>query len=178
MQLMDTRLIALSCIFYCFFFTKELLAGPVYRCPGPTPLYTDNLQIEEARERKCVELIPAPITIFSPRQRPGDTKFSETKPARPQSESAASPPSSSFRIQQSEQSARDTDAKLILQEELQNAEKKLSELQAEFKGGNPDRQPGERNYQRYLDRVEQMRQNISLKSADIEAIKRELSKIK
>ena len=51
------------------------------------------------------------------------------------------------------------------------------ELRREFNNGEPERRGDERNYQRYLDRVADMRAGIARKEADIAALKRELAKL-
>ena len=65
----------------------------------------------------------------------------------------------------------------MLQTELRQAEERLASAQKEFNNGEPERQGNERNYQRYLDRVEEMRKSIERKQADIAAIRRELAKL-
>ncbi len=47
----------------------------------------------------------------------------------------------------------------------------------EYNNGEPERQGNERNYQKYADRVAEMRSAITRKEEDIAAIKRELSKL-
>ena len=75
------------------------------------------------------------------------------------------------------QRARDTDARRILTEELQREEQKLAVMQKEFNNGEPERLGSERNFQRYLDRVAEMKTAITRKEADIAAIRRELGKL-
>jgi hypothetical protein len=75
------------------------------------------------------------------------------------------------------QRPRDSDARRILESELKREEARLAELQREYNGGNVERQGEERNYQRYLDRVAEMRDAIARKESDIAAIKRELAKL-
>ena len=65
----------------------------------------------------------------------------------------------------------------VLERELREAEAKLAELQKEYAGGTPERRGDERNYQKYLDRVADLKASISRQEADIGAIKRELSKL-
>lgn len=150
----------------------------VYRCPGPPLLYTDNLSAEEARKLQCTELNHIPLTVPQPRHRvpspiaPDINKGSHgalTIPAE-----ASSP---NIRIPSAEQKARDKDAKRILQEELRREEALLQALDQDFNGGQPERQANERNHQRHLERVAQMKDNIARKKADIEAIRRELAKL-
>ena len=50
-------------------------------------------------------------------------------------------------------------------------------MQKEFNNGEPERLGSERNFQRYLDRVAEMKAAITRKEADIAAIRRELGKL-
>jgi hypothetical protein len=50
-------------------------------------------------------------------------------------------------------------------------------LQREFNNGEPERRGDERNFQRYLDRVAEMRAAVQRKEADIAAIRREIAKL-
>jgi hypothetical protein len=140
---------------------------PVYRCPGPPVLYTDALSPQEARDKGCRTIEGAPITIVP-----------ATKPRTP---TAASGPAGrsgdSNRVDPAEQRARDSDAKRILNEELRREEDKLAQLKRDFNNGEPERNGDERNYQKYLDRVADMKAAIARKEADIAAIKRELAKL-
>ena len=50
-------------------------------------------------------------------------------------------------------------------------------MQKEYNNGEPERLGDERNYQKYLDRVADLKAAIARKESDIAAIKRELSKL-
>jgi hypothetical protein len=50
-------------------------------------------------------------------------------------------------------------------------------MQKDYNNGEPDRLGDERNYQKYLDRVADMKAAIARKENDIAAIKRELAKL-
>ncbi len=50
-------------------------------------------------------------------------------------------------------------------------------MRREYNDGQPERLGSERNFQRYLDRVAQMRADIERKEGDIAAIKREIAKL-
>jgi len=65
----------------------------------------------------------------------------------------------------------------ILQEELRIEESKLKSLQDEYKNGQPDRQGNERNYQKYLDRVARLEQEIMVTTDNIEILKAELDRL-
>ena len=138
---------------------------PVYRCPGPPVLYTDALSAQEARERGCRTIEGAPITIVpATKPRAGGNAASGAKPGE-------------SRIDPAEQRARDSDARRILGDELRREEDRLAQLRRDYNNGEPERNGDERNYQRYLDRVAEMKAAISRKEADVGAIKRELSKL-
>jgi hypothetical protein len=154
-----------------------LVAGPalaqanttVYRCPGPPVEYTDQITPAQAAARNCRTIENAPITIVTPikpRPQPGVSPSAASRPAN-----------GSGRVDPAEQRARDSDARKILEAELKKEEDALAALQKEFNNGEPERLGSERNYQRYLDRVEDMRNAIARKQADIAAVKRELAKL-
>ena len=75
------------------------------------------------------------------------------------------------------QRARDTDSRRILEAELRREEERLAELRKEYNNGEPERMGNERNYQKYLDRVADLKSGIARKEGDIAAIKRELAKL-
>jgi hypothetical protein len=56
-------------------------------------------------------------------------------------------------------------------------EARLEALRREFAGGEPERRGDERNYARYLERVEALRAAIARTEADVAAIRRELSRL-
>src|SRR5262249_11327309 len=68
-------------------------------------------------------------------------------------------------------------ARRILGDELRKEEDRLAALQKEYNNGEPERRGDERNYQRYLDRVSEMKAGIARKEADIAALKREIAKL-
>ena len=137
----------------------------VYRCPGNPPLYTDALSAKEAREKGCRTLEGAPITIV---------QAIKPRPAAPNGSGARSATS---RVEPNEQRARDSDARRILEGELAREQERLTAMQKEYNNGEPERQGDERNYQKYLDRVADLKAAIARKESDIAAIKRELSKL-
>jgi hypothetical protein len=138
----------------------------VYRCPGPPVMYTDTLTAQEAKERGCRTIEGAPITIVQ-----------VPKPRPVQAPAASAPRPADSKVPPAEQRERDSDARRILESELQREEARLDELQRLFNNGQPERLGSEQNYQRYLDRVESMKAEIARKESDIAAIKRELAKL-
>ena len=77
------------------------------------------------------------------------------------------------------QKARDSDARVILENELQRAQAKQVELVKDYNNGQPDKVGGEaRNYQKYLDRVASMKAGMDRNQSDIDSIQRELSRVR
>ena len=132
---------------------------PVYRCPGN--LYTDAISAKEAKEKGCKTLDGAPITVIQ-------------SPVFHSSHAAAPAGSAASKVDSGDQKARDSDARRILQAELQKQQSELNDLQTQYNNGQPERQGNERNYQKYLDRVQDMKDQIARKEDDIAALKREL----
>ena len=141
--------------------------APVYKCPGNPVLYTDAISAKEAKTKGCSPLDGNPITVIPAPKRTGAGVTSASAPRPPDS-----------RIDPQEQRARDSDARRILEAELQREQQKLAEMQAEYNNGEPERQGAEhRNYQKYLDRVTELKAGITRKENDIAALKRELAKV-
>jgi hypothetical protein len=149
-------------------------AREVYRCPGNPVLYTDSLTAKEARDRGCRTLEGAPITVVQgTRPKPAAAPVPAAAPAR----EGAAPTRPDERVSVAEQRARDSDARRILEGELRREQERLAALQKDFNNGEPERRGDERNYQKYIDRVAEMKAAIARKEADIAAIRRELSKL-
>ncbi len=140
--------------------------GTVYRCPGPPVEYTDQISAQVAKDKGCRTIENAPITIVAPpKPRPlAGTPSSASRPGE-------------ARVDPGEQRARDSDARRILDAELKREEDALAALQKDYNNGAPERRGEERNFQKYLDRVEEMKSAIARKQADVAAIRRELAKM-
>jgi hypothetical protein len=143
--------------------------GLVYRCPGPPVLYTDQITPTQAKEKNCRPIEGAPVSVIAPVARP--------KTAAPQAGSAPSPASGDSKVDRNEQKARDSDARRILETELRQEEDRLKELEREYNNGQPERRGDERNYEKYLERVAQLKAAVERKQSDVAAIRRELSKL-
>ena len=166
-------LIAVSPVLLPLAAQAQQAAREVYRCPGNPVLYTDSLSPKEARDKGCRTLEGAPITVV---QSPKPAARTGTPVPSTVTNTAATRPADQ-RVDPNEQKARDTDARRILEGELQREEARLTEMRKEFNNGEPERHGDERNYQKYLDRVAEMKAGIARKEADVAAIKRELSKL-
>ncbi|MBV8123071.1 MAG: hypothetical protein JOY60_12220 [Burkholderiaceae bacterium] len=137
----------------------------VYRCPGPPVLYTDALSAKEAQEKGCRTIEGTPITVV------------QAPKARAVASAASGARSADSKVDPAQQRARDSDRRRVLEAELQEAELRMAQLQKDYNGGQPERNGDERNYQRYLDRVADLKASIDRQDADIQAIKREISKL-
>ncbi len=140
--------------------------GTVYRCPGPPVLYTDALSAKEAHEKGCRTIEGTPITVVqSPRPRTASAPVAEG--AR----------SAEGRVDAQQQRVRDDERRRVLQNELQQAEERLATAQKEFNNGQGERRGDERNYQKYLDRMAELKDSIARYEADVQALKREIAKL-
>ena len=140
--------------------------APVYKCPGNPVLYTDAISAKEAKTKGCSALDGTPITVISPPKRAGVSAANASAPRPPDS-----------RIDPQEQRARDSDARRILEAELQREQQRLAEMQAEYNNGEPERQGGERNYQKYLDRTARLKEDVTRAESDVASIRSELAKV-
>ncbi|HWI83958.1 hypothetical protein [Ramlibacter sp.] len=136
----------------------------IWRC-GNT--YTNNAA--EAQLKGCKPMEGGNITVVE------GTKVQGTSATRV---ATAPQTSASQRIDGEAQRARDSEARAILEAELKKAEARQSELVKEYNNGEPEKLgPEHRNYQKYLDRVAELKANIARNENDIAGIKRELARL-
>ena len=143
-------------------------ATVVYKCPGNVYTSDRELTVRQAEDKGCKAIEGVPITVVPPPARPATAT-----PAN--AGNAPRPPES--RVDPNAQRARDSDSRRILEVELRREEERLAELKKEYNNGEPERLGSERNYQKYLDRVADLKSGIARKEGDIAAIKRELAKL-
>ena len=143
----------------------------IYRCDGTgggAPEYINN--VKDAQSRNCKPVSGGNVTVVQgtplTKAPPQSGPSAGASTVRPRSESAP------------EQRARDSDSRGILESELRKSEAKLVEQQQEYKNGEPDKQGIEsRNYQRYLDRVNELKEGIARTQSDIGGLKREIGRL-
>jgi len=136
----------------------------IWRCGNS---YTNTVTDEQARHCKLVS--GGNVTVVQAiRPNAGNANNSVR---------LASAPTSSQRMDSAEQRAKDNDARMILESELKKAESLQEQLLKEYNNGEPEKLgPETRNYQKYLDRVAELKANISRNEADIAGIRRELGR--
>lgn len=86
-------------------------------------------------------------------------------------------PSNFPRVDTDTQRARDNDRRTILQTEMETERKLLDSARKELSEQEAVRQGNERNYQKYLDRVQPYKDKVELHERNIEALNKELSRL-
>jgi len=152
--------------------TASLFALPalaqerVWRCGNE---YTNNATV--AQQRGCKVMEGGNVTVVQ-----GASRAALGGAAG--STSAARSPAGSPRVEGADQRARDGEARSVLESELRKAESRQAELQKEYNNGEPEKQGSEgRNYQKYLDRVAEMKAERARNESDIAGIRREISRL-
>ena len=143
----------------------------IYRCEGlggGAPEYINN--VKDAQSRNCKPVSGGNVTVVQgtpvPKAQPRASASTGAGPASPRTDGGP------------EQRVRDSDSRIILESELRKAETKLAEQQKEYNNGEPDKQGIEgRNYQRYLDRVNELKEGIARTQSDVGGLKREISRL-
>ena len=154
---MKKVLFTLLCCF-CWLQLAAAQDGAIYRCGNE---YTNTATTEQMKNCKLVT--GGNVTVVqSPK--PVAKASGSAKPA-------ASAPSAAQR-------QRDKDARAILESELRNTQVRLDELNKEYNNGEPEKRGDEsKNYQKYLDRVAELKANIARAQSDIDGITREISRL-
>ena len=145
----------------------------IYRCGNE---YTNNAT--QARERGCKLIEGGNVTVVQgTRVGGGGTGAASTPAAAPGAATTASPPSAP-RVTSSDQKARDSDARAILESELRKAEARHAELAKEYNDGAPERNALDlRNPQRYMERTAELKASLARSESDIAGIKREIARL-
>ncbi|SEJ25088.1 hypothetical protein SAMN05216567_102550 [Variovorax sp. OK605] len=155
------------------FLAASLIALPalaqerVWRCGNE---YTNNASV--AQQKGCKLLEGGNVTVVQ------GTKPSGGGSASSSGSSAARAPAGSPRVEGVDQRARDGEARSVLESELKKAESRQAELQKEYNNGEPEKQGSEgKNYQKYLDRVAEMKAELARNESDIAGIRREIGRL-
>ena len=93
----------------------------------------------------------------------------------PAPKKSAGSPSGFPKVDESTQKKRDAERKQILNDELSAEQKKLDSLNAQYKDGQPDREGGERNYAKYQERTQGLKDDINRSQQNIDALQREIN---
>lgn len=145
--------------------SSALAQQAIYRCGNE---YTNV--VSDPGARGCTLIEGVNITVVPGTRVPPPA-------AKAGNDSAAAAPLPRQRVEAGDQKARDADARLILTAELRKAEARQAELLREYNNGEPERRSDEtRNYQKYLDRVAELKASLARTESDIASIRRELAR--
>ncbi len=93
----------------------------------------------------------------------------------PSSRAKSAPSPSDFpRVNEDEQKKRDDLRKKLLQDELTAEQQRLADAKKNLEEGKAVRLGNERNYQKYLDRVQGLQDEVTLHEKNVQALQKEL----
>lgn len=150
-------------------FVSGMAHAQIYRCGNE---YTNK--VPEAQKSQCKLIEGGNVTVVEGFKPPAVKRAAAS--AAPVRLASATP--AAARVDAAEQKARDSDARLILEAELKKAESRHAELSLEYNSGEPEKQGSEsRNYQKYLDRVANIKSELARNESDIAGIRREIGRL-
>ncbi len=131
--------------------------------------YSDSV-VKGAKQASCFEAPPPPQPAPAPSGRAGGTPGPGV--------AAPAPPGGLPNVDPSTQKRRDDSRRKILEEELAVEEKALAQARKDLQEGEPVRTGDERNYQRYLDRVQGLKSRVAQHERNVASLKQELSNLR
>lgn len=145
----------MACIAQALVCSGTAAQDRIYRCGNE---YTNI--VTRAQEKTCTLITTGNVTVVPADKTNG---IAAVRPAVRQDAPA--------------QRAKDLEARTILEAELKKAQAQLAEIKLEYNGGEPEKLAVEtRNYQKYLDRVAQIKARLDRTEADIASLRRELGR--
>ena len=157
-------------------------AAQIWRCEGANGVVEYSNNPGSSRDRNCRTVdLPQITTVPAPKPPPPSPAPAGSRPsAQPsgQGPAASASPSSFPRVDTAAQRTRDQDRRRILEDELRKEEARLSELRTEFNGGEPERRGDERNFARYQERVQRLREDIARSESAVASLRREMSALR
>jgi hypothetical protein len=126
---------------------------------------TPNSPPKGATKVKCFE-------DPSPKPAPASAKNSDAKPGN--SDTKAKKP----RVSEDTQKTRDDERHRILEQELADETKQLTQAKEQLAAQEAVRNGNERNYERFLERVQPYRDAVATHERNVDAIKREIANLK
>ena len=154
----------------------------IYRCEDSNGVVEYSNKPSGGKDRNCKSVaLPEVTTIPAPKLPPkanGNGQNSAGNPALGPSAGSKPGGSAPGRVDDFTQRSRDSDRKRILEDELRKEELKLGELRKEYNNGEPERLGDERNYQKYLDRVQRLKEEVGRSEGNVDSLKKELGSAK
>jgi hypothetical protein len=133
--------------------------------------YSDS-PVKGAKKSSCFEAPPAPPPVPQPQ-----TQARPPSSAAPQSASPA-PQGGLPNVDPATQRRRDDSRRKILEDELAVEERALADARKALSEGEATRLGSERNYQRYLDRIQGLKDRVTQHERNVSALKQELSNLR
>ena len=131
--------------------------------------YSDS-PVKGAKKTSCFEPAPAPPPPpAQPAARSGPASQQANLPA---------PAGGLPNVDAATQKRRDDSRRKILEDELAVEERALAEARKTLTEGEATRLGSERNYQRYLDRIQGMKDRVTQHERNVSALKQELSNLR
>lgn len=148
--------------------------GQIYRCvDGDGHVTYSNV----ASSKTCKRMQLEPASSYAPPASRAGSAPGRTTSRTPGA--AANPSPVDFpKVSNEAQKARDNDRQAILTQELSSEQKALEQARQELTEQEGVRLGGERNYQRVLDRLQPYKDKVAQHERNIEALNKELSKLK
>lgn len=128
--------------------------------------YSDSA-VKGAKKSSCFEAPPVP-------QPPSQPQPQSARSAPPQTVNAPGLPN----VDPATQRRRDDSRRKILEDELAVEERALAESRKALSEGEATRLGSERNYQRYIDRIQGLKDRVTQHERNISALKQELSNLR
>jgi len=148
-------------LFLLVFGSGLVRADTLYKCIDDTGvvLYTN----QKGGGKNCTVLSrDQPVSTYTA---PKQTPRTET-------------PSDFPRVNSVTQKGRDGDRRKILEQELATEQQSLEQAQKDLSAGEAIRLGNEKNYQKYLDRVQKLKDNVALHERNVEALRREMATLR
>lgn len=139
----------------------SLVQADIYKCTGEG----GHVTYSNVQSKGCQKLNLEPAQATSPNR-------SSSGPQR-----AAPPPSPSGTTSNkgdNAQRSRDDARKRILQDELSQETQALDQARKDLEAGEDTRLGGERNYQKYLDRIEKLKEEVVRHEQNVQSLEKEL----
>lgn len=138
--------------------------------------YSDS-PVKGARKSLCFEA-PAPPQPPAPPPAPAQPEPQSSRRAPSQQATVPAPPGGLPNVDPTTQRRRDDTRRRILEEELAVEERALAQARKALSEGEATRMGGERNYQRYLDRIQGLRDRVAQHERNVAALRQELSNLR
>jgi septal ring factor EnvC (AmiA/AmiB activator) len=97
--------------------------------------------------------------------------------AAPKARANTPTPSGFPRVTSDEQKSRDSDRRKIIQDELSTERDKLNEAKKDLSDQEAQRLGGEKNYQKYVDRVKPFQDEVDLHQRNVDSLEKELGNL-